>query len=73
MSDTTNESTSDTTTSKKPPYIAYSVRDRGEGKKARFTEIGVAFPHKDNKGFDVLCDAFPLSGRITLRLNEEKK
>jgi hypothetical protein len=69
MSDTTkNESTTGT----KPLYIAYSVRER-EGKKARFTEIGVAFPHKDGKGFDILCDAIPLSGRITLRTNEDKK
>lgn len=69
MSDTTNNET----TSKKPPYIAYSVRDRGEGKKSKFTEIGVAFPHKDGKGFDILYDAVPLSGRITLRTNEDKK
>jgi hypothetical protein len=70
--DTTTEN-SDTTTSKKPPYIAYHVRERGEGKKARFIEIGVAFPHKDGKGFDILCDVTPLAGRITLRTNEQKK
>ena len=67
MSDTTN---SDTAT-RKPAFIAYSVRER-EGKKARFTEIGVAFPHKDGKGFDILYDAVPLSGRITLRQPESK-
>lgn len=67
MSDTTNESTA----AKKPAYIAYSVRER-EGKKARFTEIGVVFPHKDGKGFDILCDAMPLSGRITLRVPDAK-
>ena len=67
MTDTTN------TPSKKPAYIAYSVRDRGQGKDAKFTEIGVAFPHKDNEGFDILYDAIPLSGRITLRLNKPKK
>jgi hypothetical protein len=66
--------TADTTASpkKKPPYIAYSVRER-EGKKAKFTEIGVAFPHKDGKGFDILYDAIPLSGRITLRVSEPKE
>ena len=58
---------------KKPAFVAYSVRDRGEGKKARFTEIGVAFPHKDGKGFDILYDAVPLSGRITLRVPEPKE
>src|SRR4051795_12451299 len=68
--------TADTTAShsaKRPAYIAYSVRDRGEGKKAKFTEIGVAFPHKDGKGFDILYDAVPLSGRITLRVPEKKE
>ena len=67
MSDATNTET----TAKKPPYIAYSVRER-EGKKAKFTEIGVAFPHKDGKGFDILYDAVPLSGRITLRASDSK-
>jgi hypothetical protein len=67
MSDISNDQNSP----KKPTYIAYSVRER-EGKRAKFTEIGVAFPHKDGKGFDVLCDAMPLSGRITLREPEPK-
>ena len=66
-------SSNDDTASNKPPYIAYSVRERGEGKKARFTEIGVAFPHKDSKGFDILYDAIPLAGKITIRLNTQKK
>ncbi len=66
MSDTANE-----TSSKKPSFIAYSVRER-DGKKAKFTEIGVVFPHRDGKGFDILCDALPLSGRITLRVPESK-
>jgi hypothetical protein len=71
MSDETNNETAGKS-GKRPTYIAYSVRDRGEGKKSKFTEIGVVFPHKDGKGFDVLCDAMPLSGRITLRMPEEK-
>jgi hypothetical protein len=64
--------TNQATPGKKPPFIAYSVRER-EGKESKWTEIGVAFPHKDGKGFDILYDAVPLSGRITLRANEEKK
>lgn len=64
------DSTTPSTASKKPAYVAYSVRER-EGKKARFTEIGVAFPHRDGQGFDILCDAIPLNGRITLRSPEK--
>lgn len=65
-----SETTSQQKTGRKPAFIAYSVRDRG--KDSRWTEIGVAFPHKDGKGFDLLCDVVPLSGRITLRAPEPK-
>ena len=57
---------------RKPSHVAYSIRDR-EGKDSKWTEIGVAFPHKDGKGFDILCDVVPLSGRITIRVPSEKK
>ena len=68
MSDNTNE----TKSSKRPPFIAYAVIDRGPDKKSKWREIGVAFPHKDNKGFDILYDVQPFDGRITLRVPEEK-
>lgn len=67
-----NSKTTNTNSGRKPPFIAYSVRER-DGDKSRWTEIGVAFPHRDGKGFDILYDAVPLSGKITLRANEEKK
>jgi len=69
MTETTKTSTSST---KKPPYIAYSVREH-EGKDSKWTEIGVASPHKDGKGFDILYEVVPLNGRITLRTSEAKK
>jgi hypothetical protein len=70
MSDTNTENGNKA--SKKPAYIAYSIRER-EGKDSKWTEIGVAFPHKDGKGFDILCDVLPLSGRISIRVPSEKK
>jgi hypothetical protein len=66
---TTNETGSK---SSKPPYLAYAVIDRGDDKKSKWREIGVAFPHKDGKGFDILYDVQPLNGRITLRVPESK-
>ena len=63
----------DTQSPRRNPHTLPTASANGEGKKARFTEIGVAFPHKDGKGFDILYDAIPLAGRITLRLNEAKK
>jgi hypothetical protein len=61
------------TKSSKPAYIAYNVRNNNDEQGAGFwTRMGVAFPHKDGKGFDLLIDVFPLDGRITLRVPTEK-
>jgi len=59
----------------KPAFTAYAVIEYGEGdtKKAKWREIGAAWPHKDGKGFDVVLEALPVSGRVTLRQPEEKK
>jgi len=53
----------------KPKYLAYSVREfEKDGKKDSFwTRIGVVFEHKDGKGLDVVLEAVPFSGRISLR------
>ncbi|MGC3992040.1 MAG: hypothetical protein QM796_20575 [Chthoniobacteraceae bacterium] len=59
------------TTSKKPAYIAYHVRDR-EGGEAFWTRIGSAWPHSDGKGFNIQVEIVPLDGRISLRLPSEK-
>jgi hypothetical protein len=59
----------------KPTHKAYTVRDyEKDGKKDSYwMEIGVAFLHKDGKGFDAALSALPVDGRIVFRLNEEKK
>lgn len=38
-----------------------------EGPEARWARIGAAWPNKDGKGFNILCDAVPLQGRIVMR------
>jgi len=58
--------------SKAPTHIAYHVRD-GKGDKGFFTRIGAAWPHKDNKGFNIQLDMMPLDGKIVLRFATEKK
>ena len=70
MTDHTNQESGKAT--RKPSHYAYSIRER-EGKDSRWTEIGVVFPHKDGKGFDILCDVVPLNGRISCRVPSEKK
>ena len=59
------------TETKRPDFAAYVVRDRDD-KKSNWREIGVAFTHKDGKGFDLLLDAVPVSGRVVLRTIEDK-
>lgn len=58
---------------KQPAYLAYHVRGGKEGDKGYWTRIGVAWLHKDGKGFDVQLDGLaPLDGRIVCRVNEPK-
>ena len=66
-------STNDTATaSKAPTHIAYQVRER-EGQDSIWTRIGAAWQHKDGKGFNIVIEAVPLDGRITLRVRTDKK
>lgn len=63
----------DRKTKSRPSHTAYMVRDytteKGEA-DAAWSKIGVAFPHKDGMGFDVVLDATPVNGRVVLRSNE---
>ena len=49
----------------KPTHRLYSVI--GEGKNARWTEIGAAWPHRDGEGFSLTYTAIPLNGQIVMR------
>ena len=56
-------------------FDVFTVREyevAGE-KKCDWTKVGVAFPHQDTKGFNVLLQAVPLDGKMVLRLHEEKE
>jgi hypothetical protein len=54
----TNETTKET---KRPTHEVFQVT--GEGDRARWTKIGIAFTHKGGKGLNILLDAVPLTGR----------
>ena len=56
-----------------PAFIAYSVKERGEGKQAIWTKIGAAFPHGKGKGLTIQLDALPLGDSIVLREPKEEK
>ena len=44
-----------------PAFMLYRVD--GNGPEARWTRIGAAWPNKDGKGFNILCDAAGVDGR----------
>lgn len=49
-----------------PTHRAYSVIRR-EGQDDYWLNIGLAFPHKDGKGFNIVLQALPLDGKIVCR------
>jgi hypothetical protein len=59
------------TTTKSPTHVAYQVRNR-DGQKAFWTRIGSAWAHADGEGFNIVLDAVPVDGKITLRVPAEK-
>lgn len=55
-------------------FDAFSVREYEVGgeKRSDWNKLGVAFAHKDGKGFNVLLQSLPVDGKMVLRLHEEK-
>jgi hypothetical protein len=51
---------------KEPTHRAYSVIRR-EGQDDFWLNLGLVFPHKDGRGFNIMLQAFPLDGKIVCR------
>ena len=62
----------DKANSRPPDHIAYHVSQSRDG-KAYFNRVGVAFEHKDQRGFDVHLDSTPVNGKVTLRALRQEK
>ena len=58
------------TTKNRPSHRLFNVT--GDGDNARWTDIGVAWPTKDGKGFTLALNVVPLNGRVVMWINEEK-
>ena len=58
------------TAGRRPSHRLYMVT--GEGDAANWTQLGAAWPNKDGKGFNLLFEAMPLSGRLVMREVPEK-
>ena len=52
--------------SRQPSHRAYSVIKR-ESQDDFWLNLGLVFPHKDGKGFNLMLQALPLDGRIVCR------
>jgi hypothetical protein len=63
--------TTETQTGKAPTHTAYQLRE-GKG-KGFWTRIGVAWQHKDGKGFSLQLECVPLDGRVQVRVNGDRK
>jgi hypothetical protein len=50
----------------KPTHRAYSVIRR-DGQDDYWLNLGLVFPHKDDKGFNIVLQALPLDGKIVCR------
>ena len=49
-----------------PTHRAYSVIKR-EGQDDYWLNLGLAFPHKDGKGFNIVLQAIPFDAKIVIR------
>jgi hypothetical protein len=55
-----------------PAFRAYTVIKR-EGKDDYWLNLGVAFPHEDGEGFNLLLQALPTDAKIVLRRYKENE
>jgi integrase/recombinase XerD len=56
---------------KKPTHIIWQVI--GDDDNAIWNKIGAAWANKDGKGFNLVFDAYPTRGHVTMRVASEKR
>jgi hypothetical protein len=54
-----------------PTHTVYSVIKR-DGKDDFWLNLGVAFPHKDGKGFSIFTNAWPHDGKLVCRVKTDE-
>ena len=52
---------------KRPTHRVYSVIRR-EGQDDFWLNLGLVFPHKDGKGFNLMLQALPIDGKLVCRI-----
>ena len=61
----------ETKEARRPSHEAFVVTGDDDSRK-RWTKIGVVFTNKDGKGFNLLLEAVPLTGKIVILPFREK-
>lgn len=56
---------------KKPSHEAFVVT--GEGDSAFWQRVGAAWPHDDQRGFNIELVALPVNGRLVVRERKENE
>ena len=51
-------------------FVVEDYKDKSGEDKASWLRVGIAYPHKDVKGFNAELRAVPVSGKLVLRLHE---
>lgn len=64
----TNDNTND---KPHPTHTIFKVL--GDGPKADWIKVGVAFTHRDGKGLHLMFDGIPVNGHIAVRMNRERQ
>ena len=55
-----------------PTHTCFTVRNRGEGRKAFWLTIGSAWTNRDGS-FTLRLDALPLDGEVVVRLRKSEE
>jgi hypothetical protein len=53
-------------------FVVQNFTDKDQKEQSSWMRVGVAFPHKDNKGFNLELQAVPVGGKLVLREHDPK-
>jgi hypothetical protein len=68
-----DENTASSTKQRHDVFVVDNYTDKHDGSEnANWIRVGVAFPHKDRKGFNIELKAVPTSGKLVIREHEPK-
>jgi hypothetical protein len=70
MAQTEKKNAETRTEHNQPTHVAWHVT--GGDEKKFWNRIGVAWAHKDGKGFNLQLETLPVDGRVVLRTAKEK-